>query len=95
MVYVRSIISPAAALVLALMAGTAARAQPESPGIATRQSAEFGQFEHPGQFQRDEARWAELEAQKRATDGDYDGAVEAHQQAQQDLQEAERRQSGH
>jgi hypothetical protein len=31
-----------------------------------------------------EARWAELEAQKRAADGDYDGAVQAHQQAEQD-----------
>jgi hypothetical protein len=45
------------------------------------------------QFDRDEARWADLEAQRRATDGDYDGAVQAHQQAEQALQEAERQQN--
>ena len=43
------------------------------------------------QFERDEARWADLEAQRRATEGDYDGAVQAHQQAEQDLQQADRR----
>ncbi len=42
------------------------------------------------QFERDEARWADLEAQRRATDGDYDGAVQAHQQAEQALQEVNR-----
>lgn len=42
------------------------------------------------QFDRDEARWAELEAQRRAAEGDYDGAVQAHQQAEQVLQEADR-----
>jgi hypothetical protein len=35
-----------------------------------------------------EARWAELEAQRRATDGDYDGAVQAHQRAEQASQDA-------
>lgn len=38
-----------------------------------------------------EVRWAEFEAQSRISDGDYDGAVEAEQQAQADRQQAERR----
>ncbi|WP_428486404.1 hypothetical protein [Rhodopila sp.] len=47
------------------------------------------------QIERDQARWADQEAQRRITDGDYDGAVQAHQQAEQDLREAERQQTGH
>jgi hypothetical protein len=51
------------------------------------------------QLDCDQARWADLEAQMRVTDGDYDGAVQAHQQAEQKMQEARRRQtmgqSGH
>lgn len=39
----------------------------------------------------DEARWAEWEAQSRITDGDYDGAVQAHQQADAERRDAERR----
>jgi hypothetical protein len=35
-----------------------------------------------------QARWAELEAQRRAADGDYDGAVQAHQKAEQASHEA-------
>jgi hypothetical protein len=33
---------------------------------------------------RDAARWAELEAQARVTDGDYDGAIQAQAQADAD-----------
>jgi len=36
------------------------------------------------------ARWADLEAEGRATDGDYDGAVQAHQEAERDWLTAER-----
>ncbi|WP_428489977.1 hypothetical protein [Rhodopila sp.] len=39
---------------------------------------------------RDAARWAELEAQARITDGDYDGAVQAEQQASTERLRAER-----
>jgi hypothetical protein len=45
------------------------------------------------QIDRDDASWADLEAQRRATDGDYDGAVQAHQEAEQKLQEAQRQQT--
>jgi hypothetical protein len=37
---------------------------------------------------RDDARWAELEAQARVTDGDYDGAIQAQQQADSELHAA-------
>jgi len=47
----------------------------------------------PAQLDRDAARWADLEAQSRVTDGDYDGAVQAHQQAEQKMQEARRQQT--
>lgn len=40
-----------------------------------------------------EAGWAEWEAQSRVTDGDYDGAIQAEQQAQADRQQAERRET--
>ncbi len=40
--------------------------------------------------EQDQARWSDLEAQRRETDGDYEGAVQAEQQADRDLQEAER-----
>jgi len=40
-----------------------------------------------------EARWADLEAQRRATDGDYDGAVQAHEQAEQNRLAVERSQT--
>jgi hypothetical protein len=61
-------------------------AQPESVDLP-RNSAET-----QTQADRDEARWAELEAQRRAADGDYDGAVQAHQQAEQALQDVRRQQ---
>ena len=35
----------------------------------------------PDPTDSNEARWAELEAQARVADGDYDGAVQAEQQA--------------
>jgi hypothetical protein len=39
---------------------------------------------------RNEAQWAEQEAEARMTDGDYDGAVLAQQQANADWQQADR-----
>ena len=44
----------------------------------------------PAAVDRNEADWAEREAQARITDGDYDGAVRAHGQADADRHEAER-----
>lgn len=63
----------AAILVLMLSAIPAfAEPGPVSPGAAAPDAAGAD---------RDAARWAELEAQARVTDGDYDGAVQAEQQA--------------
>ncbi len=45
------------------------------------------------QYDRYEAHWADLEAERRMTDGDYDGALQAHRQAEQDLGEAQRQQT--
>ena len=39
---------------------------------------------------QDQAGWASLEAERRATDGDYDGAVQAHQEAERDHSAARR-----
>jgi hypothetical protein len=39
---------------------------------------------------QNEADWAALEAERRATDGDYDGAVQAQQQAERDQRAADR-----
>jgi hypothetical protein len=39
---------------------------------------------------RDEARWADWEAQARITEGDYDGAIQAEQQADTDRRESVR-----
>jgi hypothetical protein len=76
-----------------LLAGYPARGQPEVVGQGQNAAGT------EARFSRDDARWADLEAQRRATDGDYDGAVQAHQQAEQDLQEARREemleQAGH
>ena len=38
----------------------------------------------------DEARWAEWEAQARVIDGDYDGAVQAEQQAKAERHKVDR-----
>ncbi len=42
---------------------------------------------------RDEARWADWEAQSRIEDGDYDGAVQAQKKADTDRREADRQDS--
>jgi len=39
---------------------------------------------------QEQAGWASLEAERRATDGDYDGAVQAQQEAERDLSAAQR-----
>ncbi|WP_428537742.1 hypothetical protein [Rhodopila sp.] len=57
-----------------------ASAEPAVPGAAGPRSADLG----AAAADRDAARWAELEAQARITDGDYDGAVQAEQQAGKD-----------
>jgi hypothetical protein len=44
----------------------------------------------PAALDRNEADWAEREAQARITDGDYEGAVEAQRQADADRRAAER-----
>jgi hypothetical protein len=44
----------------------------------------------PVSADRNQANWAELEAQARIADGDYDGAVQAEQQADADRHEADR-----
>jgi hypothetical protein len=67
---------PLCAVTLLLLGITACAPQPPSGPEA--------------QARQDDARWADLEAQRRITDGDYDGAVQAYQQAQQDLRAANR-----
>ena len=67
-------------LLLVLLCALPAWAQPTQPGIAPapRPSTD-----------RDEARWAQWEAEARITDGDYDGAVQAAQQAEAERQKAQ------
>jgi hypothetical protein len=55
------------------------------PGFAQRSTVEMSPA-----ADRNEARWAEWEAQARITDGDYDGAVQAEQQADVERHEADR-----
>ena len=43
--------------------------------------------------ERDEARWADWEAQARITDGDYDGAVQAQQRADAQRRAVEEREA--
>jgi hypothetical protein len=56
------------------------------PGCAQAEPAEMKLGMSADQ---NEARWAEWEAQARITDGDYDGAVRAEQQADADRREAD------
>jgi hypothetical protein len=42
-----------------------------------------------GAADRNTARWAELEAQARITDGDYDGAIQAERQADAERRKAD------
>lgn len=64
---------------LLLLMVTPVVAQPEPSDISPAVSAD-----------RNEAAWADWEAQSRMTDGDYDGAVEAQRQADVKRQEADR-----
>jgi hypothetical protein len=57
-----------------------------SPVLAKPASCELS----PAAEDRNEAGWAEREAQARITDGDYEGAVQAQHQADVDRQQAER-----
>jgi hypothetical protein len=57
------------------------------PGVAQPAPADISP---PLSIDRNQARWAEWEAQARMTDGDYDGAVQAQQQAEFDRREADR-----
>ncbi|WP_428486401.1 hypothetical protein [Rhodopila sp.] len=73
--------------VLFLLGCTPSSVQPEAA------DSRAGPADPPAQIERDQARWADQEAQRRVTDGDYDGAVQAHRQAEKDLRDAERQQS--
>ena len=55
-------------LMLAVLPGLAAA---EAPGISPSAAID-----------RNQAKWADLEAQARITDGDYEGALQAERQAQ-------------
>ena len=64
------------------------------PGLLLTVSA-FGQSIGPAadpavDVARNAARWAELEAQGRITEGDYEGAVRAQEQADMERRSAER-----
>jgi hypothetical protein len=93
MVNSRMIFSLRSLLIVFLLAGYPTLGQPEV--------VDQGQYpaDTEARSNRDQASWADLEAQRRATDGDYDGAVQAHQQAEQDLRQARRQEmperSGH
>jgi hypothetical protein len=71
----RNVMRPAVASILLLSLGIPASAGAETatPGLPTP-SAQL-------KSERDNIAWAELEAQRRALDGDYEGAVQAEQQA--------------
>jgi hypothetical protein len=59
------------------------------PQAGSRASASSALDRSAGQAEN-QARWADLEAEGRATNGDYDGAVQAHQEAERDRLTAER-----
>jgi hypothetical protein len=61
---------PALAIPLLLLMALPNLARSAPPGISPSATTD-----------RNEARWAELEAQARVTDGDYEGAVQAQKQA--------------
>jgi hypothetical protein len=60
------------------------------PGVAQPAPADINP---PPPIDRNQARWAEWEAQARMTDGDYDGAVQAQQQAESNRREADRQEA--
>ncbi len=62
---------------VALLGSVPVVAQPGDRSSSTEDAAE-----------RNEAGWADWEAQARITDGDYDGAVQAERQADADRREA-------
>ncbi len=68
-------IALAVPLLLLTALPVAARCEPAAPGTAAAD--------------RNEARWADWEAQSRMVDGDYDGAVQAERQADADRRDAE------
>lgn len=77
MVRMRMPVAFAVALLMVLVTPTFGRPEPSVSSSAAAASSD--------------ARWAEWEAQSRITDGDYDGAIQAEQQAQADRRQAERR----
>jgi hypothetical protein len=59
--------------------------------VAAQALAEPGPIvPNPATDDRNQASWADLEAQARIADGDYDGAVQAKQQADTDRRKADR-----
>ena len=81
-------LSTAVGVLMLLAMPAVAEPAVENPGAAAPSSADSG----AAAADRDAARWAELEAQARITDGDYDGAVQAEQQAGKDRLRAGRSQ---
>jgi hypothetical protein len=79
----------AAALTLAFALTTSALQMVAYAGTGTPVPAQPTLVPPAGQAEN-QARWADLEAEGRATDGDYDGAVQAHQEAERDRLTAER-----
>ena len=64
------------------------------PFFCLMSASGFAQSPQPGispssATDRNEARWADLEAQARMTDGDYDGAVQAEKRAEAARSKAE------
>ena len=74
-------ISSAIAILTLLAIPALAETAPANPGTAPPTSIDGRLAEAGAAADRDAARWAELEAQAKITDGDYDGAVQAEQQA--------------
>jgi hypothetical protein len=66
-----------------LLGGTASCTGPHTAGRAAPTAS------HQPQAERNAAGWADLEAERRMTDGDYDGAVQANQQAAQARRKAQ------
>jgi hypothetical protein len=75
---IRPVFPLAAALLLVAAPQSGAMTPAVDPPAAQEQRAQ------------EQAGWAGLEAERRATDGDYDGAVQAQQEAERDLQAANR-----
>jgi hypothetical protein len=59
------------------------------PGLAWSDPPRSRPPETAAAADRNEAQWADWDAQARVTDGDYDGAVQAERQAEADRRDAD------